>query len=137
MLSLRLRRVALSMPASSRICERMVPSPSHTRVSSPLPARISPTISPPVTVMLSLPLLTLMLPPILPPETMMVSVPKPVTRLRSICPPDISKRLLSSFMSTRPMEPLVILATSPSSKAPTMVPPVIRKVSRPSPWARD
>ncbi|MNG23616.1 hypothetical protein D3C85_1592540 [compost metagenome] len=102
-----------------------------------MPARISPTISPPVTVMLSLPLLTLMLPPILPPETMMVSVPKPVTRLRSICPPDISKRLLSSFMSTRPMEPLVILATSPSSKAPTMVPPVIRKVSRPSPWARD
>ncbi|MCY1451421.1 hypothetical protein D9M71_682880 [compost metagenome] len=113
------------MPSSIRIAERMIPPPSQVRVSLPTLARISPTISPPVTVMLSLPPLTLMLPPILPPETMMVSVPNPVTRLPRICPPDRSNRLLSSFMSTRPMLPPVILAVSPSSKAPMIVPALI------------
>ncbi|MOA49478.1 hypothetical protein D3C78_1723620 [compost metagenome] len=90
-------------------------------------------ISPPLTVMLSLPPLTLTLPPMRPAERMMVSWPKPVTRLPMIFPPDISKTLSSSFMSTRPMVPPVIVATSPSSNASTMVPPVIKNVSRPSP----
>lgn len=35
------------------------------------------------------------------------------------------------------MLPPVITATSPSSNARVMVPPVIRKVSRPSPWASE
>ncbi|MNC51456.1 hypothetical protein D3C75_1007490 [compost metagenome] len=49
----------------------------------------------------------------------------------------MSNRLLSSFMSTRPMLPPVILAVSPSSKAPVMVPALISKKSRLSPWASD
>ncbi|MNK94479.1 hypothetical protein D3C87_1146810 [compost metagenome] len=132
-LSSRLRRVTVSLPTSMRIVERIMPPPSHSKRSSPTLARTSPTISPPLTVMLSLPPLTLMLPPMRPPETIMVSVPKPVTRLPIICPPDRSKILLSSFMSTRPMVPPVMRATSPSSKAPTMMPPFIKNVSRLSP----
>ncbi|MNV10238.1 hypothetical protein D3C71_1007520 [compost metagenome] len=66
----------------------------------------------------------------------MVSVSKPVTTLPSTVPPDMSHRFLSSFMLTRPMRPPVIHAWSPSSNAPTMRPPLMRKVSMLSPCCR-
>ncbi|MNE69829.1 hypothetical protein D3C80_1655800 [compost metagenome] len=109
----------------------------HVNWSLPTLVRISPLITPPETVMLSSPPLVLMLPPMEPPDTIMVSLSNPVTRLPSIVPPDMSKILVYSFMSTRPILPAVIFAISPSTNESTILPPVIRKVSRPPPCARD
>ena len=131
------KKLPLGRVGESIEVARLAPRESTPAFSVSAPQPPIRTISPAPPVMLSLPPLTLMLPPMRPPETMMVSVPNPVTRLPRICPPDRSKILLSSFMSTRPMVPPVMRATSPSSKAATMVPPVIRNVSRPSPWARN
>ena len=133
----RLRRVAVSLSGPRSIRPSTIPSSAQRKVSLPVLMRTSPFTWPPVILTLSVPPLTLMLPPMLPAEMLMVSLPKPVTRLPSICPPVIVKRLLSSFMSTRPMRPPLKLATSPSSKAPMMRPPLMVNVSRLSPWASD
>ncbi|CRM87428.1 hypothetical protein [Pseudomonas sp. 22 E 5] len=157
-----LSRVSVSLPrppsthcaaaswARVRLCNDAVSSPGPAitgawrlppvQVNRSLPklSNTWPLTSPPETVTRSLPPLTLILPPItLVPDTSMVSLPNPVTRLPTMVPALILNTLSSSFISTRPMVPPVIVPWSPSSKAPVMVPPLISNSSRPSPWASE
>ena len=134
----RLVRVAISLSGPRSTVPPTVPPSCQLKVSAPKLSSALPTRVPPLMVTLSVPPLTLILPPmkaVL--DRVMVSLPKPVTRLRSMMPPDMSKTLLSSFMSTRPMRPPVMTARSPSSKKSTIWPLVMVNVSMLSPWLSD
>lgn len=129
----RVRKVAVSVPAPRAIGPPMVPPPLQVSRSVPVPETIPAPICPPVTLKMLLPLPKSTKPPIVPPDRFRVSLSCSATTLVSMVPPDMVRMLLPTIRLTRPMRPPVMVTTSPSVKVPTMRPPEMIAMSRSEP----